>query len=599
MIRFIIGAAALAGTAAAAATSPAAIPPALHARLPGFAAVLAERPLPSGIATASLTTESAWTALAAATPDTRQSVRWDYATSLVARGGGAEAIGVLDVMRADDPDLALVPAWVRARGIAAAMAHQPREALAILGDVTLQGDAEACLWRMRALVESDRAADALGQLRCAMPALTVQTPAARRPFVIAAGRAAVDIGRAAPALAWLNAVPDDDPAANLLRGKAYTLLGQLQPARLRLARVALRGDPVEQADARLTTIENGVAWHTLPVGEATRQLETLLFTWRGDRIERRALELSVRLAAAAHDTSRMLASGATLFRYFDLGAASGPLVTQLQSQLAQALAPGSSLSLVQAAGIFWDYRDIAPAGPVGNQLVESLVNRLQAAGLYGRAADLLDHRLETQASDVERGPLSVRIASLRILAGTPDAAIRTLRGTDILAYPPETLADRRRVEAAALQLLGKSAEALATMEDVPGAGILKAELYWRAHDWARLAAIGEQALPKPLSGGAHGALSEVGQAIVLRQAIALAMLGRESDLAALRSRYGPAFETLPTGSAFATLTAQSGSIDPATLSNAMAALPAASPAGAFGDLLDQGSAAMTQSAKAS
>jgi hypothetical protein len=592
VIGLLIGAAALVSASPRTTLAP--------ARLPGFAAALAERPLPTGAAAWSAKgDEAAWTSLAAATPATRQALRWDYATSLIARGLAAEAIGVLDVMRADDPDLALVPAWMRARGVAAAMARHTSEALTMLGDDTLLGDSEACLWRMRTLANSYRAAEALGQLRCAMPALTGRTSAARRPFVIAAGSAAVDLGRASPAMAWLNAVPDDDPAANLLRGKAYALLGQMQPARLRLDRVILSGDSVEQADARLATIENGVASHTLPVGEATRQLETLLFTWRGDRIERRALELSVRLATATHDTGRMLASGATLFRYFDLGAASGPLVAQLQTQLAQALAPGSALSLVQAAGMFWDYRDIAPAGPVGNQLVENLVNRLQAAGLYGRAADLLDHRLDTQASDVERGPLTVRIASLQILAGTPDAAIRTLRGTDILAYPPDTLADRRRVEAAALQLLGKSAEALATVEDVPGGGALTAELYWRAHDWARLAAVGEQALPKSLPGAGRSALSEVGQAIVLRQAIALAMLGRESDLAALRSRYGRAFETLPTGSAFATLTAQSGSIDPATLSNAMAALPAASPAGAFGDLLDQGSAAMSHPTKAS
>ncbi len=64
------------------------------------------------------------------------------------------------------------------------------------------------------------------------------------------------------------------------------------------------------------------------------------------------------------------------------------------------------------------------------------------------------------------------------------------------------------------------------------------------------------------------------------------MMGRESDLAALRARWSGRFANLSTGTAFAALTAAVGGIDTATLSAAMAAIPSASPAGDIADLID-------------
>lgn len=583
MIRTLL----LAGTATA-LTPPASSPPLAPAttRVASFAATLAERPFPTGSA--------AWpyrpatdlrAAIAASTPDTRQAARWAYAISMIGRAR-PEAIGVLDVMRADDPDLALVPAWVRARGVALAQIGHSDAALGALADPALRDDAESCLWRLRALAETDRAAAALDQLRCAMPALRGRTADDRRDFVLAVGRSAIAIGRAAPALAWLTALPDRDAAANLLRGKAYALLGQMPQSRLRLDRVTISGTPAERADAALTSIEGRLATRTISFAEARRRLDHLLFTWRGDAIEARGLALSMRLAVAMHDVPAELASGAALFRYGHPGPAAGALATRLQNRLAGALAPGSTLPLARAAGLFWDYRDLAPVGPEGDRMVDALVDRLQNAGLYARAADLLQHRLTGGPRDVEQGPLSVRIASLRILAGMPDQAIRVLRQTDTPAYPAAMLADRHRVEAAALDLLDQPAAALATLQDVPDAATLATEIYWQRRDWSHLAQAGAPVLPAP------GRLSDVDQAIVLRHAIALAMLGHEPALAALRARYAAGFATLPTAPAFAMLTAKVGTVDPAALGKAMAALPAASPSGTFGDLIEQGKAAL-------
>lgn len=583
-----------AGHPASTSASPAARPAAFAAlavRLPGFAAALSEIPTIVGPqAWRPIPYEKSWAALAGARPDTRQALRWDYARSLIAAERGDDAVGVLDVMRQDDPDLALVPSWQLARGAALAQTGRASEALAALGGAALGGAAlggaplaanpEACLWRMLAMAQAGLAQQALAQVACALPALDARPAGGRVRFVLAASRAAIEARQPALALKWLALVSDGDPAANLYRGKAYLALGQAQAGRLRLERVQLRGTPEQRMDAKLSLVEAEAGAGKLPPVSAMKQLDHIRFTWRGGDIEERTLRLGWRLSTDAHDERAAMAAGATLFRYFDLGADAAPMMAGFHAQFVSALAPDSKTPIDQAAGLYWDFRDLAPAGAEGDQLVYRLADRLQAAGLYARAAELLQYQLSQRVKDIAQGPLSVKVAILHILAGRPDRALQALRDTDGIAYPQEMLWDRRRVGAAALHLLGKTAEALAVLQDVPDGNRIRAEIYWKTQDWAGLVSAGEPALPGP------GPLSEVEQAMVLRHAIALAMLGREDGLSGLRARYGASFAKLPSAATFDVLTRAVETIDPAAIAQAMAALPSASPAGKIGDLLD-------------
>ena len=589
LLTSVAAAAAMAGGTppmANASATPAIVAPIV--RLPGFAAWLADRPLAmGGEAWRAMPDAAAWHAITAGGPEERQSARWAYAASLIATGRGSDAIGVLDVMVADDPDLALVAAWQRAHGIAEIEARHVADGLASLDRPALAHDPEACLWRMRALAELHDPRPALAQMACAASALDARQGRNRWPFIIAAARAAAEAGNHRTVLSWLTALPDSDTAANLLRGKAELSLGRAQEGRLRLARVDLAGTPEQRADATVSTIEHALSTHAMDVASALKRLDALLIGWRGDQIEERALRLSMRLAQQNGNAMRELASGAILLRYFELGANAAPLLATVQARLAELLAPGSKLPLAQTVGLFWDYRDFAPGGIEGLRLVEALVARLQDAGLYDRAADLLDRRLATAATvDVEQGPLSIRIASLRILAGDPAAAVRVIRATDQAAFSADMVAQRRRLEAVALDLLGKSEEALATLDDVPDGAVISAEIYWRAHDWARLESVGETMLPR------SERLNEVEQAIVLRQAITSAMLGHSDALARLHARYARAFSVLPTAATFELLAGNPKAIDQAALTRAMGALPTTSPASEIGDLMDAGRASL-------
>ncbi|KRC79035.1 hypothetical protein [Sphingomonas sp. Root241] len=550
--------------------------------LPPFAAQLAQVPMITGASGwHGETGEAGWALLAASRPENRQLRRWTYALGLIGEGHGAEALGVLDVMQSGDRDLGLVASYLLARGVALTLVERDEDAISALSAEELSANPEACAWRLRAFAHAGAAEDAIRQVNCALPAINGRSPEARAPFVLAAAGAAIDAGQPRPALAWLKLFGDRNPEANVLRGRALVATGDPQGGRFRLERAARNGGAAVRAQAKLGMIEAGLVTHSLSPADAMKQLGDLRFGWRGGAVEQRALEIELRLATEAHDLRGQLRAGAALIRYFRIGKKAAPMLAELQAALAAALAPDSSVSLAEAAGLYWDFRELAPAGGEGDALVFRLAGRLQDAGLYARAAELLQYQLTQRAQDVAQGPLSVKVATLHILAGRPDRALDAIRTTEQASYSDAMRYDRKRVEAVALHRLGRTDAAMAALDDLPDAHAIRAEMRWQAKDWGNF--VGENALPAPKG------LSEPAQAAVLRQAVALAMLGREDQLEALRARYAAAFKTLPSGQAFDVLTRKVGSIDPAAIGAAMTAIPQASPAGAIGDLLDAAS----------
>ncbi|WP_431469879.1 hypothetical protein [Sphingosinithalassobacter sp. LHW66-3] len=564
--------------AGTASPPPAAPAPMAPLDLPGFAARLAQLPPPTGPSAWQGT--ASWNALLVAAPERRQEARWDHARALLGRGRAAEALGVLAVMRGADADLDRVAAFRLAEGVALTQLRRWSDAAVALAAPGLATNPEACAWRLRAFAGAGEAETALAELPCALPAINSRQGDARTPFVIAAAEQVIDAGRPQNALPWLQPLPDRDPAVNLLRGRALIATGALQDGRLRLERALVSGTAEQRADARLAMIEADLKQGNIAGAAALEKLDALRFGWRGGPVERRALRLSMRLAEELNDPRAALRAGAALFRYFNPGSEAGELLAQLQSVLASLLAADSALPVAEAAGLYWDYRELAPAGAEGDAMVRRLAERLQSESLYGRAAELLQYQLSERTQDVAQGPLSVQVATLHVLAGDPDRALRTLRDTEQPGYSPAMLHDRKRIEAVALQRLGRYEAAMAALESVPANGAIRAEFLWRRKEWGSFVAANAAALP----GG--GRLEPEAQTAVLRHAVALAMLGQEPALAALRGRYADRFAALPTASVFDALTQPSGSVDPEVLGRALAAIPAASPAGGLADLLD-------------
>lgn len=551
-------------------------PPAAAKAAPGgavakpqpFAAQLAELPRSAPGARAAIDIPLAWSLIARSTAETRQAARWKLATALIDARRGADALGVLETMLRDDSALELVPAWRLAMGKATAMAGRDSAALTWFNAPELLADPEACAWRIRAGAVIDGPAGS-ALLKCAVPAILAHHGADRIAFLLDAAVGLSRSGHHDRALRFLAAIPDQHVAANLQRGIALLATGQPEAGKLRLERVLLSGTPAERAAAELALIRDALARGTVKPGEAVKRLDALTFRWRGGEVERAALELKWQIAERAHDPVTALVASATLFRHFDLGAQTGPTLTRIQADL-QTLVNDPKRPIAQAAGLFWEYRDLSPTGAPGDLLVSTLADRLSAAGLHVRAAELLQHQMQNRAIDIAKGPLSIRIARLLLLADKPDQVLTTLRRSDGPDYPAPIAADRQRMQAIATWRMGRRGDALAMLDQVEAADDLRAEMLWQARDWARFAQAN------------RAVLAPARTAAVLRQAVALVMLGDEPGLAALRKRYLPALRGTKAGEALGALASPNGAVNPAALDAAMAGV---SETAADGDLL--------------
>ncbi|MFC3578692.1 endoglucanase [Sphingomonas hylomeconis] len=554
------------------AAAPPTIQPAPSSRLAPFAATLADRDLPAMRGAWPRTDRSAaWAAIAQSTAANRQSARWALAQTLLADRQFADALGVLDTMARDDADLPLVAAWQLAHGIALAALDRPSEALSALGSPSLLGHPEACAWRARAMVATGDMAGARGLLKCALPAIAARTVPDQAPFLLTFADAAVVSDRPRLAIDLLGALDDRDPAANLRRGRALLAAGDIRAGTLLLDRASRSGTPDVRAAAQLALIAQRAAGPAAPPAAATAALDQLLRRWRGDAIEREALDLRWRLAERRGDTRAALAAGATLFRYFDLGAQTAPTLSRLQQQLRAVVSGDARSSVDDIAGTFWDYRDLLPGGAEGEALTAALAERLTAAGLYGRAAELMRTVLDRRPLDAATGPLSVRVAHLYLRADDPEAALRVLRRGAPTVFPQPIQVQRRQIEAIALFRLGKANEALAILDDVPDTAALQAELLWQKRDWPAFARVARRQLPDPRR------LDATGQAMVLRQLVALTNIGDAAGVTVLRRRYASAFAPLPSRDAFALLTDPVDALDAAKVDKAFSRLTAANP----------------------
>ncbi len=168
--------------------------------------------------------------------------------------------------------------------------------------------------------------------------------------------------------------------------------------------------------------------------EALKRIDALAFRWRGDAIERATLDLKRKLADKAGDRALALTASAALFRHFDLGADTATELERIRQGLT-ALVDDGKRPIAQSAGLFWEYRDLAPTGAAGDLLVSRLADRLAGAGLHARAAELLSYQMTSRAIDIAKGPLSIRIARLLLAADQPDQALAALRSSDGPLYP--------------------------------------------------------------------------------------------------------------------------------------------------------------------
>ncbi|MFZ2871506.1 MAG: hypothetical protein WAZ62_15465, partial [Zavarzinia sp.] len=325
------------------------------------------------------------------------------------------------------------------------------------------------------------------------------------------------------------------------------------------------GERVARVDAEMGMIELGLADGSLSRPEAIARLDRLRYAWRGDEKEL-----------------------AVLRRLADLQLAEGQWRDGLQTlRLAEKLFPGDpgvdalretekaafrrlflggaadALPPVQAVALYFDFRDLTPLGPDGDDMIRKLSDRLVQVDLLDQAKTLLTHQVENRLQGIPRSRVAARLALLHLLDHDPAKALQVLDTTEQPVLPETTARLRRLLRARALADLGRPADArnLLAADTSIDAARLGAEITWQARDWSGAALYLGRLLDgrKPPDHGAPGADDE---SLVLRLAVARTLAADATGLKQLATLWGPAMTQSKYADAFAMLT---GSADPSAI----------------------------------
>ncbi len=498
--------------------------------------------------------------------DARLALAHFYAT----RGRAVEAAAVLDVVLADRPALGEDPHFLALRGRVRVQTGDYRGAVTDLDAPVLLMQPESCLWKGFALERVGDAKAALSAYACGMPALTGRRADSRAVFLLSGVRAALAVpGQLDRANRLLMLAKPEDA---VLRGeRAYWMavvnqrMGRTNSARAWFRKAARDGNPAAALHARIALFEQ----EARDPQAMMAQLDRLRFSWRGGESERRLLDAKARMAMAQNDPLRALRALDMVARYLPpdkQSATRSATIAQLFDQLMND--GGTRQGTIRALAAYWEFRHLAPRGPVGDAMALALVERLEALDLPGQAAGLLAWQVEQRmAAGPERAAAAMRLARLYRDAAMADHALAALRlaRIDASSHAPDVALARQ--EAAILVDLGRADEAAALLEGdkAPEAVAILSEIAWRRNDWAGVLRTLDGRLPAAgLLEQDHAAL-----ALALRYVVAATMLGDETRLAQARAQYRPYLQAPDLANLFDVLTGDPHAVPPDRLTAAI------------------------------
>lgn len=501
---------------------------------------------------------------ASANPTIAFRARLALAHFYLAHGFAAETLGLIQLMQTADPALQGDRQLQAMRGAADFMMGRYRDAHNDLSDVSFDADRHVALWRglTEAALENWTAAQkALAEAR---PELKLYPSEWQVRAGLAAARAAAGAGKFETANAQLARLPRDLSRprmleAQLVRAQILSASGRARDAATLFRAVESGGDERLAARAMFGRIESGLASHTISQASAIDALEQLRFRWRGDVLELKTLR---RLAALYLGRGRWreglqtLRAAALTFPNDDFGhQAEDDMRTAFETLFLKGKA--DKLAPIDALALFYDFIELTPIGPNGDEMIRRMSDRLVAVDLLGPAAKLLDYQVTNRLDGVARAQVATRLAMLDLLDHKPKEALAALRTTRTGGLPDEINHQRVLLEARALAGLKQWDQALelVALDDSSDARKLQADIYWESGNWEQAGEKAEALLPPvPPNPAGPAKLSNAERQTLMRAAISYSLAGNQPALDRLRAGYGARVQGGPDASAFTLVT---------------------------------------------
>jgi tetratricopeptide (TPR) repeat protein len=480
----------------------------------------------------------------------------------LANGFAAEALGLIDVVQKSDPTLTGDVALQTMRAAADTMMARYKDGHNAIATEAFDADQHAALWRGltdAGLGNWDAARKELDTADSVLRHYPAEWQARAR---IAEADASIATGALEHADAALSHLPRDlSPQlalqAQLSRARLYAQEGRTRNASALFTALESSGDEALAAQAIYARVDAGLTSGAMTRKEAIDALEGLRFRWRGDDLELKTL----RKLGALYFADRRWREGLESLRVATRNFGDADLARQAEDDQREAFAAlflkgkADKLPPVEALALFYDFIDLTPIGPDGDEMIRRMADRLAAVDLLEPAAKLLDYQVNKRLDGVARSQVAARLAMIDLLDHKPKDALETLRATQMSGLPDDLTHQRTLLQARALAALKQWDQALDMIatDEQPDSRRLRADIYWESANWAVAGQKSEELVAARFTGTTP--LTAAERQDVMRASIAYSLAGDQPSLDRLREHFAAKMKTSPDASAFAVVTA--------------------------------------------
>jgi hypothetical protein len=497
-----------------------------------------------------------------ANPQMAGAARLSLARFYLANGFGAEALGMLNILQANDPALAGDAQLTTMRAVAEYMMGRLRDAHNDLGGPAFDSDRHAAFWRGLIEAGMQNWKDAHNHLDQAGSVLKRYPTTWQATAVLADANAALGMGRLDLADAALARLPKNLDAKQALAGELAQ--ARVLAAESRYGDAARHFVAVEKGGEEKLAVE-ALYYHTnaalnagaITAPQAIEQLERLRFRWRGDALELMTLRKLAALYFAHGQWRDGLKTLRVATQNFNGEDAARIAQDDMRAAFASLFLKGGAdkMKPVDALALFYDNLDLTPIGADGDEMIRRMSDRLVAVDLLGPASSLLAYQVDKRLEGIAKAQVATRLAAVYLMDHKPDKAVGAIRDSQTTGLPDEEMHQRMILEARAFAALKQwdNALDLVAVDQADDTKRLRADIYWESGNWA-LAGQKAEELLEPRSSDA-APLSESERAQLLRAAVSYSLANDQAGLVRLRSHFAAKMKDAPEADLFQVLSA--------------------------------------------
>ncbi|GHA14604.1 hypothetical protein GCM10007989_06630 [Devosia pacifica] len=488
------------------------------------------------------------TAAAGAEGVQHDAARLKLAQFYVANRYAQEALGVLRVLENNVTGESVTPELLMTRAIADTLAYRADDALNILSSPQFLGDIDALVWRTIARTEAEEYRGARQDALIAVEVIDTYPVWVQTMFALAGMRSAVEVEDVDLAEQFASALEDgrltDDQASlyHLLVGRIAELRDRPEEALDTYGRVIAADVRPTRPEAIYRTLRILDERGELDVPKALETLSSESMMWRGGPLEADMVRMLADLYFRAGEYRPGFETVQQAVAHHPDNPAVEELRQRAQTVFGELFLDGraDTLEPVEALALYYDFRQLTPPGPRGDEMIRNLAWRLVDIDLLTQAAELLDYQLNNRLQGAAKSQLAADLAVLYLADRKPQEALEVLNATRLPNLSATLVRKRRILEARALIDGERHDLALDVLSDLSGRDVeqLRIDAHWRA---GRRSKAAEEI--EALYAGAD--LDEAARMQVVRAAVGYVLGNDEFGLSRLREKYGERMATSP------------------------------------------------------